>query len=339
MADLSQIDKRILENMFEMKSGYVLDFTDATFEEFFRTTVSLNIYDEKYKIHGTSKAKRLRAFWEIEDNQTVLKVLSELFELWRHLKEKDKSDSQYQDGLDIINKLEIPRKQGVPKKMQTEDVSFSLFISHRDKDKVLANEIKQHLEFYGVSSFVAHEDIEPSEEWIKTIEAKLFSMDALLALLTDGFSSSVWTNQEVGVAYGRGVFILSVRLGEDPKGFVGKFQALRPKANDAKVLSQQIVKHLLSNDKTKDKMIDTYFDSLKDKFNYAASEEWTTPINAIKEISNEQAEKLVKIYNENSQAYDCYVLNGSKDNRELSDRINEWLGKEKYKMSNRKIIE
>lgn len=107
--------------------------------------------------------------------------------------------------------------------------SFRLFISHKDDNKKFANELKKALEVFGISSFVAHEDIEPSTEWQNEIEKALFSMDSLLALLSTGFSASVWTNQEVGVAFGRGIFILSVKAGEDPKGFVGKFQALRPK--------------------------------------------------------------------------------------------------------------
>ena len=51
-------------------------------------------------------------------------------------------------------------------------------------------------------------------------------MDAFVALLTEGFHDSLWTDQEVGFALSRGVPILAVRLGKDPYGFIGKFQAL-----------------------------------------------------------------------------------------------------------------
>ena len=46
------------------------------------------------------------------------------------------------------------------------------FISHKAKDKKLANEIKQCLDSYGIASFVSHEDIEPMKEWVAEIERR-----------------------------------------------------------------------------------------------------------------------------------------------------------------------
>ena len=86
--------------------------------------------------------------------------------------------------------------------------------------------LRDSLDRYGVSCFVAHEDIEPTKEWQDEIEGALFSMDALVALLTERFSESCWTDQEIGIAYGRGVPVVPVRLGTDPYGFIGKYQAL-----------------------------------------------------------------------------------------------------------------
>jgi len=51
-------------------------------------------------------------------------------------------------------------------------------------------------------------------------------MDSFVALLTGGFHDSLWTDQEVGFAFGRGVPIISVKLEIAPYGFIGKFQAL-----------------------------------------------------------------------------------------------------------------
>jgi hypothetical protein len=64
MADLSYIEKRHLEKILGMGSGYVLDFSNRTFEEFVVDSTGKNIYDEKYSSAGGSKANRLRAFWD-----------------------------------------------------------------------------------------------------------------------------------------------------------------------------------------------------------------------------------------------------------------------------------
>ncbi|MBT3194576.1 MAG: toll/interleukin-1 receptor domain-containing protein [Verrucomicrobia bacterium] len=101
-----------------------------------------------------------------------------------------------------------------------------VFLSHKATFKENASQIKQALARCGIAAFVAHDDIEPTEEWQREIEHALFSMDALVALLSKDFHDSNWTDQEVGVAIGRGVPLVAVRLGMDPYGVMGKGQGL-----------------------------------------------------------------------------------------------------------------
>lgn len=63
-----------------MGSGYVLDFSNRSLAEFFRETVGRNIYADAYSCGGNSKANRMRAFWQKEDNRTVGKLLNGLME-------------------------------------------------------------------------------------------------------------------------------------------------------------------------------------------------------------------------------------------------------------------
>lgn len=101
-----------------------------------------------------------------------------------------------------------------------------VFLSHKATVKESTSQVKQALARCGIAAFVAHEDIEPTEEWEREIERALFSMDASVALLSEDFHDSNWTDQEVGVAIGRGVPLIAVRLGMDPYGLMGKGQGL-----------------------------------------------------------------------------------------------------------------
>ena len=65
-----------------MGHGYVLDFSDATFDEFFKRH-GVNIHGPKYQTYGSSKAKKLRAFWEQESDALVGQVLSEMLDLYQ----------------------------------------------------------------------------------------------------------------------------------------------------------------------------------------------------------------------------------------------------------------
>ncbi len=84
MSSLKAIEKRVFEDLFGMASGYVLDFSNSTFAEFFRETANIDICAPKYDFNGDSKAKRLRAFWESEPDALVGKVLSGLLEVWQY---------------------------------------------------------------------------------------------------------------------------------------------------------------------------------------------------------------------------------------------------------------
>jgi len=104
-----------------------------------------------------------------------------------------------------------------------------VFISHVATIKKKTSSLKTALVAYGMRGFVAHEDIEPTKEWQDEIEAGLASMDALVALLSPGFNESKWCDQEVGVAIGRRVPIVPVKIDLDPYGLFGKYQALQGK--------------------------------------------------------------------------------------------------------------
>jgi hypothetical protein len=81
VSTLTDIEKRYLEKILGMGGGYVLDYTDATFDEFFRR-YRLNIHAHKYQTKGTSKAKKLRSFWEQESDALVGHTLSEFLDAY-----------------------------------------------------------------------------------------------------------------------------------------------------------------------------------------------------------------------------------------------------------------
>ena len=89
MSSLTAAEKVYFENVLDMGGGYVLDFTNATFEEFFARH-GIEIYgDEKYCIIGPSKANRMRAFWAQDTDETVARVLSDLLDCYEAICETE----------------------------------------------------------------------------------------------------------------------------------------------------------------------------------------------------------------------------------------------------------
>ena len=79
MSSIADVEKRFFEALFRMRTGYVLDYTDATFDEFFRRH-QINIHGQSYQTYGTSKARKMRAFWEQEPDNVVAPVLGEMLD-------------------------------------------------------------------------------------------------------------------------------------------------------------------------------------------------------------------------------------------------------------------
>jgi hypothetical protein len=79
MSSLTDIEKRYFEKLLNMQSGYVSDYSDPTYGEFFNRH-GIDIHGLKYQTYGTSKAKKVRAFWEREPDALVGTVLSEMLD-------------------------------------------------------------------------------------------------------------------------------------------------------------------------------------------------------------------------------------------------------------------
>ena len=52
---LRPVELKVVDELFGMDSGYVLDFTNATFDDFFRREVGVDIYDDVYAQVSGSK--------------------------------------------------------------------------------------------------------------------------------------------------------------------------------------------------------------------------------------------------------------------------------------------
>lgn len=106
MSTLTFLEKTKLEGLFGMGSGYVLQFTHPSFEEFFRTTAGVAIFSPKYAEarKSPSKANCLRAFWDKEPDALVGKVLKELLALWFH-ENGSKPTPEYETALAIQQRL------------------------------------------------------------------------------------------------------------------------------------------------------------------------------------------------------------------------------------------
>ncbi len=163
--------------------------------------------------------------------------------------------------LRIADELGVPHNHVVAEAGRTleatfwEPFHFKLFLSHLSSFKGTVAKLQDALRKLGISAFVAHVDIEPTREWQDEIEAGLLSMDALAAILMPGFKESDWTDQEIGVAVGRGVLVIPIIRGLNPYGLISKYQGFNSSGKKVGDVADEVLRILVTSPKTRTKML------------------------------------------------------------------------------------
>jgi TIR domain len=211
-----------------------------------------------------------------------------------------------------------------------------LFISHRDTDKKIAHDLAGQLKRRGVSCFVAHDTIEPDEDWQKEIERALQTMDAMLAMITDSFFDSAWTNQEIGFALARGVPVISIKLGaRDPVGFIRNRQAIKGSATrmdwNAADIFDVLAKRLPASNAIRKGVLDYFMQSPS----FAESESRFEQVAKLSNLTDDEILALVKAHNDNAQLWGCWAL--GRDQRFLN--FLQAQTKRVFRIKDRKIVE
>lgn len=310
MSAMRTVDRRQLEMLFGMSGGYVLDFSDATFAEFFKDYGPIDIHSEKYTSAGTSKANKLREFWRLEPDGLTGAILRGLLEHWSVINPNPGEEERRlaERCAAIATSLAPPGVRFI-----AQDVSvriwgasgYRVFLSHKAEAREETASLKDQLSKLGIAAFVAHEDIEPTRPWQDEIENALASMDAFVALMTQGFHDSSWTDQEVGYAYARGIPLISVRLGKDPYGFIGKFQALRADWGSAAIE----VARLLVREPG---MVDAFVHATETCRHFEDGNRLAQLFPNISAMSADHVGRLVQAFNENYELRGSFGFNGSK---------------------------
>jgi hypothetical protein len=171
----------------------------------------------------------------------------------------------------------------------------------------VAHSLADALEPYGVSSFVAHDAIKPMKEWQEEILKGMITMEVMLVLLTDEFHDSEWTNQEVGFALGRGIPIICVKTGRtDPKGFIGKHQALKSPPDVIDQAASEVLKALLNEVRQAGRIKEILIEAFVRSRSYIdAMDNLQRLTETAERLTERDFQRIANGYRDNDQLYTC----------------------------------
>jgi hypothetical protein len=105
---IGAVEMAFLDKALSMESGYVLNFSNRTFTNFFASEVGVDIDDAIYG--GGSKASRLRRFLQVSEPPLVARALRKLWDFWETTCAEEKWEIKIPNArerlLQIVGRLE-----------------------------------------------------------------------------------------------------------------------------------------------------------------------------------------------------------------------------------------
>lgn len=139
---LKSIDIRLIDDLFEMGGGYVLDFSNRTFSEFFYGELGVDIDAPRFEIDGTSKAKRLRCYLRQTRIDEVVKTLLALWVYRETIRRRSGAKEKYPENkiefFHLIERLGGKAPEEIkPQPAQTRHIKLSDDIARNLSDQLI----------------------------------------------------------------------------------------------------------------------------------------------------------------------------------------------------------
>jgi hypothetical protein len=181
-------------------------------------------------------------------------------------------------------------------------VPIDVFISHASKEKTVAGSLKEKLQQKGFRVFLAHDDIEGGEEWMKMLYEKIQECDVFLILLSQEYHKANYTDQETGIAYAMNKPMIPISLdGTVPYGFMSKYQATKGSFDISDDKVNEITNLIFAHTKQGQQMINGLIDNFKNAYSFADANTIARMLFNYTKFSKEQINNIAKAVIENSQ--------------------------------------
>lgn len=158
MSNIKASEMRVIDRVFAMESGYVLDFSDRTIAEFFLDEMNVDFNDPMFAVNGTSKAKRLRTFLQTVDKATAARTLRELLKyrngLYGITGRKDDLPNAEGMLLEVIGRLEGRAPEGGAAGVSPPPASVLVPVESLKSELISLHDLPPHPRGYAFEKFL-----------------------------------------------------------------------------------------------------------------------------------------------------------------------------------------
>ena len=180
------------------------------------------------------------------------------------------------------------------------------FISYSTREKEYGGKIKTILDDIGVESFLAHDDLNVSEEWKRRILSEVKSCQIFIPLLSNSFKESEWCSQETGIVVNRRrVLIIPLSIdGLMPYGFISHIQGHRIRGDDT---DKEVIMSAIGS-KWPNEIIDILMPTMERVYSFRQAEAVMEPFRPyFQDFSPEQANRFAELSVGNGQIWAAHM--------------------------------
>ena len=175
--------------------------------------------------------------------------------------------------------------------------NVKIFLSHSDKDKKIAAELKSKLSKHGLSVFLAHEDISGGSDWMSRLYEEIQNSKIFMMLLTKNYHPSNYTDQETGIAINCKKTMLPICIDSTrPYGFASSKQAIVCSYPFEDTIIEKIVNISKTTPIPRSSNLDNLISKLVKSHSFAESAKIATQLKQHDEFSEAQLAQLVSAY-------------------------------------------
>jgi hypothetical protein len=188
----------------------------------------------------------------------------------------------------------------------TKRAKVRVFISYSTQDKAAAGAVKHAIASAGFDCFLAHEDLQVSEEWRVRILEELDRCQILVVLLSANYLKSAWGSQEIGIIVGRkDVPIVPLSLDDTiPYGFIANIQGkpIPSTGIDLGTILEPLARRYPRM------AIPTLIQRVREAATFRSAEAALKPLVSLYELlSSDELDNLVDVSIENAQVWDAHL--------------------------------
>lgn len=203
MADLKSIEKNYIEDFLKMESGYVLDFSNNTFERFIHDSINIEIYEGKGYEEYCSKANKIRQILKKEPDSQIANLLEDLVE-YKSYRDNKRAEllgeeiSEFDEKLEQEIKKIIQRMKKIQGNIQLKPIlglnkEYDVFISHASEDKQsFVEPLTKALKDAGIRTWYDADQIGWGESIRQSIDRGMINSRFCIVVLSTDFFKKYW---------------------------------------------------------------------------------------------------------------------------------------------------